>query len=115
MFLAEDIGRDVGLGAHLTELRRTRAGRFTISQAVQLDEVTESDLLPVEQAVAHLPEFVLREDRVSKTLNGMSTRDLSGSFAEGEKIRMTSPSGELIAIGVFDDAEKVVQPKVVLG
>jgi tRNA pseudouridine55 synthase len=35
--LAEDIGREVGLGAHLTELRRTRAGRFTIDQAITLD------------------------------------------------------------------------------
>lgn len=113
--LAEDIGREIGIGAHLTALRRTRAGRFSIDQAVSLNDVTESDLLPIEQAVAHLPEFVLREDRVAKTLNGMSTRDLSGNFAEGEQIRMTSPSGELIAIGVFDYAEKVVQPKVVLG
>lgn len=113
--LAEDIGREIGVGAHLTGLRRIRAGRFKIDSAIKLDALSESDLLPVEQAVAHLPEFVLLEDRVSKTLNGMSTRDLSGSFAEGEKIRMTSPSGELIAIGVFDDAEKVVQPKVVLG
>jgi tRNA pseudouridine55 synthase len=113
--LAQDIGRALDLGAHLTELRRIRSGRFTIGQAVSLDGVSESDLLPIELAVEHLPEFELREDRVSKTLNGMSTRDLSGNFAEGEQIRMTSPSGELIAIGLFDDAEKVVQPKVVLG
>ena len=118
--LAEEIGREIGVGAHLTELRRTRAGRFTIDQAVTLDELQHSTspgdhLRPVEEAVQHLPEFVLREDRVSKTLNGMSTRDLSGSFTEGQQIRMTAPTGELIAIGFFEDAEKVVQPKVVLG
>lgn len=113
--LAEDIGREVGLGAHLSELRRTRAGRFTINQAVKLDEVSSEDLLPIELAVEHLPEFVLREDRVSKTLNGMSTRDLSGTFTEGEQIRMTAPDGTLVAIGVYEDAEKVIQPKVVLG
>jgi hypothetical protein len=45
----------------------------------------------------------------------MSTRDLSGTFTEGQQIRMTSPTGELIAIGNYDDSEKVVQPKVVLG
>ena len=73
------------------------------------------DLLPVDLAVEHLPEFVLRDDRISKTLNGMSTRDLSGVFAEGQQVRMSSPTGELIAIGFFDDAEKVVQPRVVLG
>lgn len=113
--LAEDIGREVGLGAHLTELRRTRAGRFTIGEAVKLDEIDETELKPIDLAVNHLPEFILREDRVSKTLNGMSTRDLSGSFTEGQQIRMSSPTGELVAIGVFDETEKVIQPKVVLG
>ena len=113
--LAEEIGREIGVGAHLTALRRTRAGRFSIDEATRLDEVSEADLRPVEQAVEHLPEFVLREDRVAKTLNGMSTRDLSGTFTEGQQIRMTSPTGELIAIGYYDDSEKVVQPKVVLG
>ena len=113
--LAEDIGREIGIGAHLTELRRTRSGRFLIDEAVSLDEITGNDLRPIEQAVKHLPEFVLREDRVAKTLNGMSTRDLSGVFTAGQQIRMTSPDGDLIAIGVFNDIEKVVQPKVVLG
>lgn len=113
--LAEDIGREVGLGAHLTELRRTRAGKFTIDQTISLESVTEKDLRPIIEAVEHLPVFELREDRVAKTMNGMSTRDLSGKFAGGEQIRMMSPAGELIAIGVFDEAEKVVQPKAVLG
>ncbi len=113
--LAEDIGREIGVGAHLTELRRIRSGRFGIDEAVSLDAITDNDLRPMELAVDHLPHFVLREDRVAKTLNGMSTRDLSGAFTDGQQIRMNSPDGDLIAIGVFDDTEKVVQPKVVLG
>lgn len=113
--LAVDIGREVGIGAHLTELRRTRAGRFTIGEAVKIDDVHESLLRPIDEAVEHLPEFELREDRVAKTLNGMSTRDLSGSFTDGETVRMTAPDGSLIAIGFYSDAEKVIQPKVVLG
>lgn len=113
--LAEDIGREVGVGAHLTQLRRTRAGRFTLDEAVDLDSLRETDLRPIDLAVDHLQAFMLREDRVSKTLNGMSTRDLSKTFAEGQQIRMLAPTGELLAIGIFDEAEQVVQPKVVLG
>ncbi|MEO5860546.1 MAG: tRNA pseudouridine(55) synthase TruB [Pyrinomonadaceae bacterium] len=118
--LAEDMGREIGVGAHLTKLRRTRAGRFTIDQAVTLEEFQASPspadhLRQMEEAVKHLPEFMLREDRVAKTMNGMSTRDLSGAFTDSQQIRMTAPTGELVAIGFYDDAEKVVQPKVVLG
>jgi tRNA pseudouridine55 synthase len=118
--LAEDIGKATGLLAHLTALRRTRAGNFTLEHAVTLDALSEHDsprnfLLPIKNAVSHLPGFTLREDRVGKTLSGMSTRDLSGRFADGESVAMFSPSGELIAVGRYMDEEKAVQPKVVLG
>lgn len=115
--LAEEIGRAAGLGAHLIELRRTRAGKFSIDDAVKLEDLehTVPKILPVKAAVSHLPFFELREDRVDKTKNGMSTRDLSGRFTDGEMVRMADATGELIAIGYFDETEKVVQPKVVLG
>lgn len=118
--LAEDIGRAIGLGAHLTELRRTRAGRFAIDDAVSLDELMSSDdpyafLRPVREAVEHLPVFELREDRVERTRNGMSTRELSGTFTDGENVQMIGAAGELVAVGTFVDSEKVIQPRVVLG
>lgn len=118
--LAKDIGRTTGLLAHLTELRRTRAGKFAIEHASTLDELAElaepqSRLLPIEQAVAHLPAFTLREDRIEKTRGGMSTRDISETFRHGETVAMFAPDGKLIAVGRYDESEKAVQPKVVLG
>ncbi|MEO6124750.1 MAG: tRNA pseudouridine(55) synthase TruB [Ilumatobacteraceae bacterium] len=50
--LADDLGRLLGGGAHLRNLRRTRVGRFTLEQA---QTVESSTLLAVETAVAHLP------------------------------------------------------------
>lgn len=118
--LAADIGRAVGTGAHLTELRRVRAGRFSIGEAVRLDGLMSHDhpvsfLRPLDEAVSHLPQFELSDDRVERTRSGMSTRDLSGHFADGEAVRMTAPNGELVAIGSYCDPEKEIQPKVVLG
>jgi tRNA pseudouridine55 synthase len=37
--LAHDLGQTLGCGAHLTQLRRTVAGEFNLSQAVSLDEL----------------------------------------------------------------------------
>jgi tRNA pseudouridine55 synthase len=118
--LAEDIGRAIGTGAHLEELRRTASGRFTLNDATTIEDLMDQDkpaslLLPIRTAVASLPEFVLAADRAEKTKNGMSTRDLSGRFSRGELVQMIDENGELIAVGGFDGAEKVVQPKVVLG
>ena len=39
--LADDIGEKLGCGAHLTELRRTRSGEFTLERAMLLDTVLE--------------------------------------------------------------------------
>lgn len=54
--LADDLGRLLGGGAHLRNLRRTRVGRFTLDQAQPPDQAT---LLPVATAVAHLPSFTV--------------------------------------------------------
>jgi tRNA pseudouridine55 synthase len=37
--LAHDLGQALGCGAHLTQLRRTQAGEFNLSQAVSLEEL----------------------------------------------------------------------------
>ncbi len=117
--LAEDIGRTAGLGAHLTELRRTQAGRFHISKAITLEELDEASdrsrlIVPMSEAVAHLPAFQLGEDRVAKTKSGLSSRS-TDEFESGEAVRMLDPEGNLLAIGEFDGAEKSIQPKVVFG
>jgi tRNA pseudouridine55 synthase len=39
--LAHDLGQALGCGAHLTELRRTRAGEFLLSTAVTLEELEQ--------------------------------------------------------------------------
>ena len=38
--LARDIGEALGSGAHLTALRRTRVGEFTIDRCMSVDEAT---------------------------------------------------------------------------
>jgi tRNA pseudouridine55 synthase len=114
--LAEDIGREIGLGAHLTNLRRTAAGQFDLSRSTSLGDLNSSmpELLPIDVAVSHLAEFQLNEDRVEKTKSGLSTRVDDDRFASGEHIRMTSGDGDLVAIGIYDADEKAIRPKVVL-
>lgn len=117
--LAEDIGRKMGTLAHLAELRRTRAGRFSIKESVTLEELERRDdprsaLVPMELAVSHLSKFDLADDRVAKTRNGMSSRVVDGRFENGETVQMVDAHGNLIAVGFFNAAENTVQPKVVL-
>lgn len=117
--LAENIGRAIGTGAHLAELRRTRAGRFNLSQSVTLDELEQlaeptSALLPKEIAVEHLPSIILDAARVAKTKSGLSTRVYEGQFADNEAVSMLDEKQNLLAIGFYDAEEKSVRPKIVL-
>ncbi len=117
--LAEDIGRSIGVPAHLTQLRRTAAGRFTLGDAVSLEALAEAadperHRLAAETAVEHLQQFILDTDRVDKTRSGLSTRVREAPFTDGQSLRMLSPDGELIAIGEFRAAENDVKPKLVL-
>lgn len=117
--LAEDIGRAVGTGAHLAELRRTRAGKFSLGDDVTMEELQNQDdpklcLIPMSEAISHIPSVALNAERVGKTLNGLSTRILDLPFRSGEAVRMLDEQGEIVAIGYYNEAEKTVQPKIVL-
>ena len=117
--LAEEIGRKVGTGAHLAELRRTRAGKFAIEQSVTLKQLDELDdpngkLVEMKVAVSHLSTIVLPDDRIDKTRNGLSTRIVETIFTDGEAVQIRDAAGKLIAIGSYKESDNIVQPKVVL-
>ncbi|MCS6847683.1 MAG: tRNA pseudouridine(55) synthase TruB [Anaerolineae bacterium] len=67
--LARDIGEALGCGGHLVALRRMQAGRFTLADAVTLDQVeaavregkAASLLLPMDRAVADWPAVHLSD------------------------------------------------------
>ena len=117
--LAEDIGRNIDIGAHLKALRRTRAGQFTLDGSVTLDLLESAQdmtpyLRPIEDVVSHLTEFQLDPSRIEKTKNGLSTRVMEGKYKDGQFLRMTDISGNVIAVGVFNESENSIKPTVVL-
>jgi len=65
--LADDLGRLLGGGAHLRNLRRTHVGAFTLAEAGPPDEC---DLLPVASAVRALAEVTVDDDVAALVANG---------------------------------------------
>ena len=117
--LAEDIGKELGTGAHLTSLRRTAAGQFDLNEAIALEGLERSEtpsdaLLPIEHLISHLPKFELSLERIETTRNGLSTRVDRDGLQDHETVAMLAPDGSIIAIGYFDAAERRVKPKIVL-
>ena len=122
--LAEDFGKRLGVGAHLVELRRTRAGRFKIADAITLErlsELAQSDsasqiLISPDAALSHLPTVHLTADDVRRTLHGIDLRfEAGGTFkwSDGQPVRM-GDVGELAAVGIYDKNREVIHPRVVV-
>ncbi len=108
--LARDLGEMLGCGAHLTALRRTRVGSFTVDDAHTLEDLGEQlTLLPLGDAVAAM--FPRRE------VDDAGAADIRHG-------RPLPPSGVADAVGVFDaegqvlalvqDADGLAKPLVVL-
>lgn len=78
--LARDLGTALGVGGHLTALRRTRIGSFDLTRSVDLDRVGSPALLePAAAAALALPTLTVGDDeardlRHGKRLAGAASR-----------------------------------------
>ncbi len=52
--LADDIGQKLGCGAHLTELRRTRSGAFSLKKAVTIGQLLKMDEAVLDENIIRL-------------------------------------------------------------
>jgi len=107
--LARDLGAALGVGAHLTALRRTRVGPFGLDRARTLEELAEQlDVIALSHAVA--AAFPRRE----------LTGDEAVALSHGKKL---APTGEPGTVGAFapdgrciallEDRDEVARPTVV--
>ncbi|HEX8185387.1 MAG TPA: tRNA pseudouridine(55) synthase TruB, partial [Blastocatellia bacterium] len=124
--LAHDIGKELGVGAHLAALRRTRVGHFKIESALTLEEVEakaregvlEGSLVRPSQMLAHLPEVILDDERMRRVLYGMELRLSPGEQkmirASFEPLRLCDEAGALVAVGEYDGTRQTVKPRVVI-
>ena len=95
--LARDVGAALGVGGHLTALRRTRVGRFGLDQARTLDDLAEQPLLSYSMDEACLQSFPRRDltaDEAEDTRHGRPLRPagIEGVYAA------TAPDGQVIAL-----------------
>jgi len=120
--LAEDIGRKLEIGAHLSALRRTRAGIFDLSKAVtieELEKIVSTDeldevLISMSDALAHLPKITLDETAIKDTQNGKKLKFEDAEFEDNQTIRMLDEAGNLVAIGFYVEERKCIQPRIVM-
>lgn len=112
--LAHDLGAALGTHAHLTALRRTEVGDFTLADAIALDALdspaaVEAALLPPLRAVSDLPALELAAAQLARLRNGQQVErpDLP---PQGAELAITA-AGQLAALAVVEDGR--LQPRLV--
>ena len=117
--LCHDLGQELKIGAHMVELRRTKAGPFTeednlvtlndLDDALHFYQEEKNDkflrycIQPIENALRHLAKCWIFDTTIESLTHG---RDLAipgisklENFKKGEFVAILTLKGELVAIG----------------
>ncbi len=125
--LAHDLGKELGCGCHMKELRRTAVGPFTEDNAVKLQTIKDDyvffreeknedikkDILPVEVAADVSKCIVAKDTAIESICNGADlgvggVSAVEKNIEKGDKLTILSGKGELVAIGKTDmDSEDI--------
>ncbi len=120
--LCHDIGEALGCGAHMAELRRTRAGPFNErnDDLVNLHDLTDAyhfwvedgdesylrnAIKPMEVAAEHLPQIFIKDSAVEAICQGAKLAAggismLSKGIKRKDLVAIKSLKGELVASGI---------------
>jgi tRNA pseudouridine55 synthase len=122
--LAHDLGRAVGVGAHLVALRRTRSGGFREADAVELaalerdPTLAAAHLRPIDGLLAELPAVVLTEAGEARAGHGVEIGpgDLVSPPADAgaARVRLLTSAGSLLAVAEPGRRAGFLHPSVVL-
>jgi len=118
--LCHDIGEVLGVGAHMFELRRIRAGSFsekanlsTLQDVIDsyilwkehgIEEYIRRVILPMENAVLHIPKVIIRDSAIDAICHGAPLAvpgilQVETGIKVNDIVAIFSKKGELVAIG----------------
>lgn len=113
--LCDDIGKKLGTGAYMSELRRTKSGMFDISYAYTTEEIEnivkagclEDYIMPIEQIFPDMGKVKLNELLTSKYKNGIKIR--REGLLTGQKYLVYGFDSELLGISEYNGNELVMK------
>ena len=117
--LVHDMGQELKVGAHMAELRRTKAGPFTENTLFTLQDLTDAYyyykkygkekfirqvIQPVENAVSHLPKIWVMDTTVDSLCHGASLKipgisKLESGIEKKDLVAIYTLKNELICYG----------------
>ncbi|MFF1572058.1 tRNA pseudouridine(55) synthase TruB [Leifsonia sp. NPDC058292] len=105
--LARDLGVDLGVGGHLTALRRTRVGPFRVEDARPIEGLDVAErIVPAADAAGMLFErFELTEQQAIDLTHGKRIHVPDRENGSGVPVAAISPTGHLVGLIEFRGKE----------
>jgi tRNA pseudouridine55 synthase len=118
--VAHELGQLAGCGAHLASLRRTRAGLFTLKEAITVEQLKQATgpeeiavLLPHPRTLLpEMPAVTVDEQMAGRLRNGMQVN--LPEFSQAPLVKVFTSPTDLLAI-TRRVAGTLMQPIVVMG
>lgn len=120
--LVEDIGQLLGCGAHVAQLRRTKAGPFDLSRTVTLEELervhaeggneaVDQFLLPADSGLQHWPLLQFSEHSSFYWLQGQPVR--APEAPKFGMVRVQDHNGRFIGIGEVSEDGRIAPRRLI--
>lgn len=118
--LAEDIGEQLGCGAHLISLHRTHTGGFEASEMISMDQLQQVRddegsidhfLLPADILVSHFAQKNLSEAETARILHGQdiaNTENLSGM------VRLYDPEQQFLGLAEASETGRLMPRRLIV-
>jgi len=117
--VAHELGQMAGCGAHLSSLRRSQAGVFTLAEAITVEELKAMTVAEIEERMPHprtllveMPSVMVDEQTAGRIRNGMQVN--VPEYSGAAMMKVFSGPRELLCVAKRV-AGTLVQPVVVMG
>jgi tRNA pseudouridine55 synthase len=121
--LAHDAGEQLGCGAHLAALVRTRSGPFSLTDSITLEQLADAFaagndqkvvryLYPLDIALQQYPALTLDDATVERVLHGNPFN--YDEYIRADLARVYDRAGRFLAIAAWDGQRGLWQPRKVL-
>ena len=129
--LVHDLGKKLNAGAHMLELRRTKAGPFNESTLFTLQDLTDAFyyykkenndkflrkmIQPVENAISHLPKIWVFDSTIDTLCHGAylnipGISKLNDAIGKNNIVAVMSLKDELVALGIANVGSEEIMKK----
>jgi H/ACA ribonucleoprotein complex subunit 4 len=131
--LCVDIGKKLGCGAHLSELRRTKVGSFSEENSIKLQDVLDAYcfwkeenneneirniIFPMEKLLENIPKIIIRDSAVDAICHGANLAlpgitEVDTKIKKGDTVAIFTLKGEAVAIAKsLMDTEEIIQKDI---